>query len=845
MLSLAIKKFKLLFTISLFVTVLFLFLPFFDYNNMSAWVTFPSSLVNSLPPFYNSDWPGGYVAITAFIPFFLSYVGSGYNIYVAVVVLKLILLYFTLLTGYVLYSIAKIRGTTKPSYVLIFLLLSPSLIFVNYIMTQLDIIPIFFTILSIYLLRYHYKLRENNIYLIISAISLSLGTFFYFIPILIFPTLLIYTGGARNKIKLFLSTIVILSIFYAIGVLFMQGGNLPTASTLLPSSSTISYYYGLEHYVSLSLPNYLILLGVISCLIPLITKKFGIMEPVAMFIVILLCLYVFVDTVDELLFILPFSILILLESKPERFKFTNLLVLNSYPLVGLFLINFYMGTGYQAGIFYFGYEVFHKNILFIKSIQNYFLWAKIFNISLIISLVLSVFYLLIRFRKTDNSLEGKMNRIIKEKEVHFSFSKANTKWKRIFTILIIVLIVLSSLAFNFIYPSINDNKNVTSFPLYSFGSTPMPIGKETYSVVGNSLLFYPSSPIVDLNRSLNLQSIKTTLIEGVHGNTPTEIPLVHSNLFTINYTSNFALNSISRSCVSPFSTSDVNTTFTKNTPLNSNSTCSSLGLNGSLYYSINDSKWLNNYYYFLFKPIGFSLLQSILLQIHEKNTILEIVLYPGHGVLAKYGSSKTNNSGNYRWQNLAVFPFNKASWNYLILNPVDGSLHINLDNSTYAIKENCSRANITNINIGDNGGGSNYSYRGFVTGLFDSSMAPTIAYSHSIDFVNNYNGSSTFIRSGGNIVRLTVDSSGKNTCVRIQNNSFNVSEKINYIVIGKLIAGPYGLSLEMNSMLISQSGNSGFYLITVFLLLICVFVFPIFSLFLLDTQKNYLLNPHS
>ena len=93
--------------ISILVSAIFICLPFFDNNNLAAWVNALTTLTNSSPALQNSSWPGGPFFLSIFVPLGYFYILTGYSLYHTAILLKIILFVFTILTGYLSYKIAE------------------------------------------------------------------------------------------------------------------------------------------------------------------------------------------------------------------------------------------------------------------------------------------------------------------------------------------------------------------------------------------------------------------------------------------------------------------------------------------------------------------------------------------------------------------------------------------------------------------------------------------------------------------------------------------------------------------------------------------------------------------
>lgn len=108
--------------------------------------------------------------------------------------LKLPYLIFDLLTGFVLYKLFNQKEKSRLAFIL--WLFNPLNLYSTYLMGQFDVIPTFFTILSIYFI------AKNKLNL--AAIALGFGIAFKLYPIFLLIPLVILGKNSLDKVKVFL-----------------------------------------------------------------------------------------------------------------------------------------------------------------------------------------------------------------------------------------------------------------------------------------------------------------------------------------------------------------------------------------------------------------------------------------------------------------------------------------------------------------------------------------------------------------------------------------------------------------------------------------------------------------
>lgn len=146
-------------------------------------------------------------------------------------IIKIPYLIFDLLVGLVLYKIFDSKK--KAMAALILWLFNPVNLYVTYMMADFDVIPAFFTVLSIYFI------AKNKLNL--SALSLGFGIAFKLFPVFLIIPLLIYGKDFKDRARL----IIISFLPYILSILpFLPSHNF-RANALFASQSSKSLYAAL------------------------------------------------------------------------------------------------------------------------------------------------------------------------------------------------------------------------------------------------------------------------------------------------------------------------------------------------------------------------------------------------------------------------------------------------------------------------------------------------------------------------------------------------------------------------------------------------------------------------
>ncbi len=259
--------------VAIAVNIALVFLPAYDSSNMRSWISLGGSITSSVPPMANNPWPGGFFSFMFFVPMFFSYIFSSYNLYASVVVLKLILFFFTLLTAFLLYRITQ---KVKPSYadaVLIFSLLNPGILYINYIWAQVDILPVFFFTMGYFLLRYvDFGTSSIKRYLI-GFFPIMISAFIYRYSLILIPVLIIYESTTlKQKFSALLVAVAESAALFVVELIFFRGGLFNYVGALSGSVINNSGVEGLQYWFTIPQIYYIVFLGLLGIAIPVLFR---------------------------------------------------------------------------------------------------------------------------------------------------------------------------------------------------------------------------------------------------------------------------------------------------------------------------------------------------------------------------------------------------------------------------------------------------------------------------------------------------------------------------------------------------------------------------------------------
>jgi hypothetical protein len=809
------------FSIVLLVNLPLILLPFYDLANLNTWINFVSNFHNSQSTFYHSTWPGGFFTLSALLPLQLAYVASGFNFYVSSVVFKLVFFLFTFLTAIILYDIVKRGGNQKKAdFVFLFTMLNPAILYVNYIWAQLDIIPIFLVLLSYYLLRYEILSTNVHIRTMVALLPLFIAVFFYLYPIILVPALIYYTAKARQKFLIGTYALMYGVFFLAVDTWAFRGAlynYFAAGSGVLFGNS---YFSGLQFYIPLSTFEYLALVVFLSLVLPLMIKKLSFGESSCLVMIILLFLYTSpLPLPDEFIWVYPFTVLALFEVNVSTISLRKIILLNLFPYVGLIFISLYIGTGFQQGIFYFGYNIFHLNQMFVTTPSTFLEFSQSYNALLILSLLAAFGTILIlRFRTQKKTYVN---------EIIIRPMSGSMKWKLIACYsTILLLLILAAVTYNGVNNSVSVGDTLNTpvgffYPQTSNSIYVMPVLDQTYWITGNSVLFYASYYTTILTRTLQDSNFNLTGTFSIYPNPPSSIGLIIMNNLTAWIANEPYLTSNEGVVISP-SSNNANLTNNLEGPRPSNQSTYSLNGNSSLIYQLNGSSLPNHYYLFFFRPISLASVQTIPFYMKSGNNVYEVVLYSNYAIIAHENAT----SGTWLVSYTIPYSFSSASWNYVMFSSNNSSLIMDFNGYNYSINSiNTENSFKITIGVPPVSNSSNYALAGYVTSMISTFTPPSLANRYAI-LLSNYNDSQLYYVTSLRDMNYQITVNHTHSMISIDNHSLSTDTTNQFIGLGKLSPDYYSILWLMDNVSLQYSGT-GNYLLPAFF----AFVTPYFVAF--------------
>jgi hypothetical protein len=813
------------------LTVLLIAEPFYDAANLNAWIAFGSTFHNAYPTFQGSPWPGGPFTTAFLLPLSWSYIASGFDLLAALITFKIILFLFTLGTAYQFYALLKTSRPDTARLLFLFTLANPAILVINYIWAQVDIIPVYLTLLSFSILRLAPVSNRPFVNDGLAMVPFFVAVFFYLYPLILLPTLLIYSSDNMRRLSLALwSTILGGGLLVTAQLLFRGAAyNYLGAATGAAINSRV---LGLQYFVHFSAVEFLALVGVLCVVVPVALWAIRVGEAATLFIALTLFLIVSPTVLpDNYLWLYPFGTLLLLQTPGKRPTLSSLLMTNGLVFVGVFLVNFWIGQGYQAGLFFWGYPVFHANILFIQSALDFARFLVVYNIATFLVALFTVIYAvvavevrfvpsrLLELPSTPSPPTSGHERPSPGTAVVYQRpSSARSGSGYLPSALLAFLLILAAvgLVYNYTLPNQVDSSNVDRAPALLFhpqfessGNFAMSIEGQTYTVSGPNIEFAPKSPAIGLYRSLEKENLAASLTFSVAGWIPALAPLLASPGVNVSaYNQTFVHLTGAESIPSAAS---YNLETSNETPDIQNFTNGSLYLDGNASdsYSFNGSNLSGQSLTLFYRITGYSKLQDIVFFMSNPRNTLELASIPSVQTLAwQLKGAKSWTSLNLPPQNISI-----QGWQFLSVTASPTTTKVDVNGLITTVPINWTDTSVdVEVGVPFAKSAFEYSFIGFVSKLIST---PTPVSTTGVPRLIAQLGNQTPPIEGSAINGpFDLYFAGGPSGFTVRGPAFEITSNVSEsnVTLGKLQDGNYSESITFRSIRIEQTGQTSFYL---------------------------------
>lgn len=821
---------------------------FFDYFNLNVTIYGASYLYLGMGPYMaGNQIVAAYMILPYNLLTFIIYLLSSFSVFFTYISLKIVGLVFIYMIAIVLWK--TIARNTKIGKTLLIgtIVLNPFLIIFNDISLSTVFIPIFFTLLSYYML-FECKFGENTT-TAIGVFALLIATFTYYFPILVVPSYLIYQQSNRRRIKFIFFLIAEGTLLFVPSQFFHLSSSF--AGTVVSGSASL-YPYSvfnllpqfsqtilLKHQIFITLA-----IIIMSLVFPLILKKakFSLSFSVVLVLLVSLLLQPSGTYPDSFLVLLPFEVVILSRAKEPTFTYLNSLIPQLFMIPLLVIEELLNGPGYVTGVFYWLYTILHKNIVIYNLIPYpKTTWELLVALTIVLALWGIIFLIksdLTRISETD---VNDNNRYVNPKRQSHD---------KVFSSIAILLIVVFFLLFPVTVPSMIPDSNPivmqTQFPSMLF--TPvtntdvylMP-SPNTYQISGDTIQFSTAASQIYIERNLTNQNFDSRIIIGGYNSSliPTQLtsPVLASNQFTISLLNTANINNSTNALV-PISKQNVtaeNVSFaaaignpeTKgNIPdflLNSNST-----LTYNLESVINESGTL----LFSIEFSNYSSIQNTIWRIYNGQNTIKLFIVNSSLYLSSNNANKTDTTKNTVTKT-GNFSLNKWYVGAISFSKQKENLAVFFDGFQSSTRFFLGGHNSTKIVFGKNSTPSNYNGKYAVNdNISVVYTAPNMSSIFTKEIiVSNLYSQKEYSVPYSESINIEMSSTSFNTTLTVNNISFKFHPELKYIEFGKITQNELYLTYKFLSLRITaDSIIPNFLLITLSLTVIGPAIFIILPL---------------
>ena len=549
---------------------LLVFLPFYDPNDNTFFLSTVGFASGSGPVLGHVTFPGGFFEMALWVPAYFAYVGSGYDLYWSYTILKVVYFVLAILSAWLLYRVGEQWSRATAGRLAVFTLLNPVLLFVSYIWVNWDAFPIFFVLLGYVLLRSEQPRGAVPFRIFLSALAFMVAVFFYWYPLVLFPALLLHGRSTRER-GLFLGfSAAAFAALMAVNVLLFTGSYGMYLADLAGTSATFHArpFFGLPFFTGpISLTTYVpILLGV-TVVLPVVLRWKGVGEAATLFCVVSLFVWTSpVQEPDNYAWILWFAPLLLLGASRLRLTWSTFLGLSALPIVGALLVAGTTTNGLPdgQGFFYFGYSLFHWNLIWLPTLAGRAEVLAVGNVLLIVALVGTLTAALwggargSERRATTESLPPIPIPSPSPSLPRAWPRQAGARSRRTVLVVTVVALILLGGLFNATLPTLVHYNTSGQLPVYVLGpsfvndpNSPRPLTNETFATEGPNLTIYtPSPPMVFVLR-VPYQTLSLQGSLSLTGLVPQSVLLIDSTTFGFSPLTLDTVNAVGSTAVPP------------------------------------------------------------------------------------------------------------------------------------------------------------------------------------------------------------------------------------------------------------------------------------------------------
>ena len=648
--------------IGIALNAILVFLPFYDPTDDTFFLALVAGFSNHVPVLSHTTFPGGFFEMALWVPGYLAYVGSGYNLYWSYTALKLCYCALTFLSAWLLYRVGQFWNPRTAERLTAFVLLNPALLFVSYIWVNWDAFPIFFVLLGYVLLRYMRRSGSDSFRIFLSALALMIAIFFYWYPIVLFPTFLLYGRTTRERILFLSFSAAIFAVFMALNVVLFTGSIVPYLLEFTGASSVfqLTPFFGLPFYWGrISIVEYVpILLGVAVAL-PTVLRWKGVGEAVALFSVVSLFIWTSpVQEPDNYTWIFWFVPLLMLGASRLRLTWPTYLGLSALPILGVLVVAATVTNGQPdgQGFFFFGYSIFHWGFIWLPTLAGRARVLVAGNGLLIVALLATVGAALWGgARRANYDLPTGSSQPAGPKAPPTTGkesprSASSVRRRRVGFVVGVGVLVLFGLLFNAGLPTLVQYHGSGAAPVWDLGpsffnntNSARQLPNQTFTATGPNLTIYTSSPPLVFGIGLPYQTLSLNSSITMTGLLPQSSLVLNSSAFAFSPLTLNTVNAAGSAALSPMIDAGTRDGTLGFPLMSSTSQFMRIGTGSSLAYAENNSTLTGAYQYLSFEFHRVGGTPVPIFELRTPGGTVDFVSHPGYEALL-YASNASPSS---------------------------------------------------------------------------------------------------------------------------------------------------------------------------------------------------------
>ncbi len=820
------------------VNVVLVFLPFYDPNDNTFFLGLVAFFSGHGPVLERIAFPGGFFEMALWVPSYLAYVASGFQLYWSYTTLKAVYCVMAVLSAVLLYRVGLARSRSTATWLAAFALLNPAMLYVSYVWVNWDAFPVFFVLLGFVILRYGKVPRSDHLRILLAVLALMVGVFFYWYPLVLLPALVLFSPTNRERWLLTAYSAGTFAALMGANLLLFTGHIGQYSADLVGGSGNFGarLFFGLPSYVGrISLVEYVPIVAVVALLLPVILRWLRLSEAAALFIV--LALFVWTSPVqepDNYAWIFWFVPLLLLDAPRLRLSLVNALGLSTMPLVTIAVVALTTGNGQPdgQGFFYWGFELFHWNNVWFPTLAERARVLAVGNVLLVLALVGGV---LAVGWGTLGALSPGPASVPAPASVEPPATGQDRRGRRrvdrraAAILVVLVLATAGAVAFSSVLPTLVHVDGSGPIPIYDLSpsypyqkNVPRPIANTTFGSTGNRISIYTAAPPLVFVLPLDTQTL--SFVGGLNssGLVPQSTSFLTGSTVSVRLLTLDTVDAQWSEPVAPLSSVGVTSGSLGFPLMNVTSQYLNLGVGSSLTYAENASLLTGSYQYlsFVFNRSGTAAVPIFELQV--PGGTVDFVSYPGYEALLYSNASapgQVESVVNGFWDI-------SGQWNYLVFRAMPTEFWFDFNGVVETFPETWLGTENGTLTIGRSTllPLSPTPFVGAVTGLRVEPYVPGPFTAYWLNVTEAAVPAPRYLSVAGSSLAFDWESTASGTQVDVNGYRLTTAAATTSLLFGKATRGNYSVTFTVDRLVVGERLADRGYLLPVYAAMLAPFV---------------------